>query len=260
MRDPEYWERRSARREARMQRRMQRHNPASSAVMGVIIIAIGALFLLQNLGILYINDIWSYWPVILIAMGVGNLASGKWTPGTILTTIGAIFLLKNLGFLYGPMWEWRNMWPLLVIAAGVGFLLQALSGPSVWRGAAFPPVAAATSGGDVLNVEVVFGGPQRQRIDSQNFEGGVIKCVFSGLEIDLRDARTTKDEIVIKADAVFGGIDLWVPENWKTTVRGTGVFGAYLDKTHPPVPDASGKTPRLLVTGGAVFGGVTVNN
>jgi predicted membrane protein len=51
--------------------------------------------------------------------------------------------------------------------------------------------------------------------------------VFGGAEIDLRSAGTKREEITIKADAVFGGIELWVPAHWQTTVRGTGVFGSF---------------------------------
>jgi hypothetical protein len=51
-----------------------------------------------------------------------------------------------------------------------------------------------------------------------------------------------------------------VPEAWNTEVRGAGVFGGYLDKTHrshqPPDPNA----PHLIIKGGAVFGSVIVRN
>jgi hypothetical protein len=50
-----------------------------------------------------------------------------------------------------------------------------------------------------------------------------------------------------------------VPETWEVVIRGTGVFGGYEDKTFPP-RSADVKPPRLIVSGGAVFGGVTVRN
>jgi hypothetical protein len=41
-------------------------------------------------------------------------------------------------------------------------------------------------------------------------------------------------------------------------VEGTGVFGGYSDETiHPPMTP---ETKRLIVKGGAVFGGVVVKN
>ena len=110
-----------------------------------------------------------------------------------------------------------------------------------------------------MHAECVFSGT-RQKIESQDFEGGKISAVFGGAEIDLRSAGTKREEISIKAEAVFGGIELWVPAHWQTIVRGTGVFGSFEDKTFPAAPGASGKAPRLVVTGAAVFGGVVVKN
>jgi hypothetical protein len=41
-------------------------------------------------------------------------------------------------------------------------------------------------------------------------------------------------------------------------MRGAGVFGGYSDQTiHPPI---TSETKRLIVKGGAVFGGVTFKN
>lgn len=42
--------------------------------------------------------------------------------GLILIVIGAVFLLENLGFL--PSNAWGVLWPLLIIALGVSFLMK----------------------------------------------------------------------------------------------------------------------------------------
>jgi predicted membrane protein len=109
----------------------------------------------------------------------------------------------------------------------------------------------------VLNEFTVFGGVRR-RIDSQEFEGGEVSAIFGGVEIDLRGAATKKDEVVIELNAIFGGVELRVPDTWDVTVRGAGIFGGYEDKTMPRRDTASGKRPLLVITGSAVFGGVTV--
>ena len=254
---------RMARWEARHQARMARHYGAShgvsGAVMGIIILAVGALFLLQNLGVVpYIGDIWQFWPVILIALGISKLARTHWTSGIVLTIIGAVFLLNNLGYIYGNVWLY--IWPMILIGVGASMLLRGMEGGGpTWSPSGGFPIGASVSTGDALHVEILFHGVQR-KVESQNFEGGRVNVVFGGAEIDLREARTTKQEIVIRADAVFGGIVLWVPADWNTVVRGTGVFGGFDDKTYRRPPGEQDKTPRLIVTGSAVFGGVTVKN
>ncbi len=104
----------------------------------------------------------------------------------------------------------------------------------------------------------IFGGAKR-RVETQDFEGGEALAIFGGVELDLHKAATKKDEIVIEANAMFGGIDMRVPDNWTVTVRGAGIFGGYEDKTDSRSGEV-GKQPHLVITGYAVFGGVSVKN
>jgi len=58
----------------RYQRRWDRHRHRGSGglVIGGVIICVGVLFLLQNLGVLYVDEVWRYWPVILIVLGLSR--------------------------------------------------------------------------------------------------------------------------------------------------------------------------------------------
>jgi hypothetical protein len=289
--DTERWEQRNRERmerhRLRMERRQARWDARSSCggpnanmggmIIGLCVVAVGVLFLLRNVGILYFDDIWQYWPVILIVIGISKIANthsaSQVTSGLILGGIGTVFLLKNLGYIYGNIWEY--LWPGILIAVGLSILVKHLEGrdqgwdpgapPAGSSGSqgstAFPPSSgfnAATSGANYLHAECIFSGT-RQKLETQDFLGGTVTTVFGGAEIDLRSAGTKREEVTIKAEAVFGGIELWVPAHWHTIVRGTGVFGGFEDKTFPAAPGAS-NAPRLVVTGAAVFGGVVVKN
>jgi LiaF transmembrane domain len=287
--DTERWEQRNRERTERQRERMERRqqqrdawgsrpNPAGGMIIGLGILTVGVLFLLRNVGVLYFDDIGQYWPVILIVVGISKLtnthSASSVTSGLIIGGIGTLFLLRNLGYIYGDIGQY--IWPGILIAVGLSILVKHLEGrdqgwnagpppPGVAQGSGgnpFPPRSGfntATSGANFLYAECVFSGTRR-KIESQDFEGGKVTAVFGGAEIDLRSAGTKRDEISIKAEAVFGGIELWVPAHWQTIVRGTGVFGGFEDKTFPATPGSSAKAPRLVVTGAAVFGGVVVKN
>lgn len=220
---------------------------------------LGVVFLLTNLGILSAGFVGTYWPVLLVAFGLilgitaGHFGKRIW--GGFVALFGLGLLARNLGYIQTPFWH--LFWPLILIFLGVSMLVHALGRHPYRQGSAgIPP--SSTGSPNVLNEVNVFGGVQR-RIDSQEFEGGQVVSVFGGADIDLRAAGTKKDEIYIELNSVFGGVDLRVPDTWDVTVQGAGIFGGYEDKTMPRRTPESGKRPHLIITGNAVFGGVTVS-
>lgn len=240
-------------------RRQRRHSGAGGLVAGIVLAGIGVLFLLQNLGILYVEDVWQYWPAILIVFGVSRAAAAYSFFGRIwggaMVFAGVILLLHNLDLIQGNVWNF--LWPVLLICVGIALLVRAVDGRDRWS-RWDTPVASSSNASGTLHEVAVFNGGER-RIDSQDFEGGDVVAVFGGIELDLRQAGIKKDKVVIEANAVFGGIDIRVPRHWNVAVRGNGIFGGYDDKTvHPDLGGTS--APQLIVTGDAVFGGVTVRN
>ena len=219
-------------------------------IAGVIFVALGAILLLDRFGILYAHDILRYWPVILIAIGVGNLLKrdcvGSRVGGAILTVVGGVLLLDRL-----DLWHvrFRDLWPLVLIAIGMLLLWRAIEGRR-------EPPAVSPSG---LNEWAMFGGVER-RISSQEFEGGKVSAVFGGVELDLRQAAMKGNQAVIEAHALFGGVELRIPADWTVTLRGVGLFGAYADHTQHPAPAPGAELKELVVRGSAVLGGVEVRN
>src|SRR5215469_10331681 len=79
------------------------HFNSSRLVPAFIVIGIGVIFLLNNLHIIAAQDIWHYWPVILIVVGAYRVADSV-TPngrigGAITLGVGSLFLADNLGLL-----------------------------------------------------------------------------------------------------------------------------------------------------------------
>jgi Domain of unknown function (DUF1707)/Cell wall-active antibiotics response 4TMS YvqF len=83
-----------------------------------------------------------------------------------------------------------------------------------------------------------------------------VKTVFGGAELDLREARLESHEVTIDVKAVFGGVDIVVPDDVIAIVDGTAVFGGFDDKVSTSQP-AQG-APVVRIGGKAVFGGVSV--
>jgi predicted membrane protein len=253
--------------ETRAQRRMARrsyggisagHSQGFRLVVGACILLLGVLFLLENLGFFAVVRLWAFWPVILIAVGIARLIEGprssRQIGGAVLLVIGLVFLAINLGFL--PPLIWRLVWPVLLILAGVLFLVRGFDTRLEFRGAFHHDVG--TTSDNVLNEYAIFGGVNR-RVDSQDFQGGEAIAIFGGIEIDMHRAATTREQIEVEANAIFGGVEIWAPDNWDVVVQGASILGGFDDKTHRAPGDGI-KRPRLIIRGSAVFGGVVVKN
>jgi predicted membrane protein len=86
-------------------------------ISGSIIALIGTVILLDNLGFHIVSHLYRFWPMILILVGVWNLAcqSGR-VFGVFMIIIGALFQLDTLGIAH---FTWGEIWPLAIIAVGV---------------------------------------------------------------------------------------------------------------------------------------------
>jgi predicted membrane protein len=217
-------------------------------IPGAVILAIGAIFLLNNMGIVNAGHFFQFWPLILIFAGIVKMfdpCRRAW--GAMLLVFGVLLQLNQLGFGH---FSWGEMWPIVLIAAG-GFAMWKMT-----EGQGANPGDPLTT----LNESAIFGGVQK-RVNAKEFRGGQLQSLFGGIEIDLRDADMAENQAVLHANAVFGGIELRVPETWYVAARGQGIFGGYTDSTRyaPPAdPDKPKKT--LIVMGTAIFGGVEIRN
>src|ERR1700677_3556888 len=250
------WEQKMEARRARWEDRMARGGrlPGSHGIFfGAIVIAIGSLLLLDNLGIVRFHDIWQYWPVLLVAYGVSRIVDAR-TPsgyvwGGVSALIGAFLLLDTLDII---VFNFAVVWPLLLIAFGISVLVRAMERNRFTAGA---PLSASP----VVGTTAIFSETKRGS-ETQDFHGGEATAVFGAARFDLRNAAMTVDEARIDVNVVFGEAEIRVPETWSVVNRAVVVFAGVNDKTIHPKPDPNVKTPRLVITGAVIFGGITLRN
>ena len=97
-----------------------------SWIWGVILVALGIVFLLENFGIKVPQN---WWAVFLVLPGIGVLWSawrmyqhdGRLTRSIVSTTVvGGVLVLFGLSFLAGI--DWGVLWPLVLIVLGLGIV------------------------------------------------------------------------------------------------------------------------------------------
>lgn len=253
--------------------------------IGLLILALGALLLLRQLGILY--PIWLLsWPMLFIAIGLFVLVSNNFKSGFgyFMLLFGAFFLIKTeFGF---PREIAPYIVPVGLMVVGLYILLRRkdnrLHSGNEWRhpqspkqgleaerGPSSPSTAEEGSpdeprpsswsrhSGDIISIEAFFGSVQK-RVLSKNFRGGKASAVFGGTEIDLSQADMS-EEAFLNIDVAFGGIKLIVPPHWDVQVNVSQVFAGTEDKRFYPQTNID-PTKILVIRGSMVFGGLEIKS
>ncbi|PJA95485.1 MAG: hypothetical protein CO129_11505 [Ignavibacteriales bacterium CG_4_9_14_3_um_filter_34_10] len=216
-------------------------------LIGLLVLAIGAMFLLQNFGLLgfKISKIIFHWHTILIVIGLILVTtSTNMTSGLILITIGIIGYMPSL-------------WPLVLIGLGLYIILRVRDGSE--DNSKNIPNKDFNSNSIEINEVAIFGGGKKF-IQSENFMGGKITTIFGGLEINLLESKLAEGENCIELFAMFGGSTIFVPSDWKVELDVISIFGGYSD-SRKFMTNQDANSPRVLkVRGLVLFGGGEIKN
>lgn len=102
---------------------------AGKLVFGIALLVIGVLTFFDAIDLWEWREIWRYWPVILIVLGVSNevdaIRTRRGGGGYILIAVGVWMLAGSQEFLG---LDYRSAFPLGVVVAGIGVILHALLG------------------------------------------------------------------------------------------------------------------------------------
>lgn len=105
-----------------------RYRSRGSLIFPLILIIIGLVFLLNNIGALP-GDFWDslilFWPVLLILFGLDAIYRREGIVAAVfLIGLGAVFLLSNLGYLRVNVWEIViRLWPIFLVAIGMDIVI-----------------------------------------------------------------------------------------------------------------------------------------
>jgi hypothetical protein len=218
----------------------------SVAILGVLIIAVGAVLLAGNLGVIDAHYVFrNFGPVVLFILGAALLMRRRHDQvllGLVLMFVGA------WGFATQQQWIKIHFW------AVIGPMMLVLAGGSVvWR--AFNRPAPEGAGDAYIRTFAVFSGAELR--PTVPFEGAELTAVMGGVKLDLSNAPMARDTAVIDVFALMGGTEIFVPRDWDVTVRVVSLMGGCSDKRRPATGPA---TRHLIIQGMAVMGGVEIKD
>ncbi|RPI25590.1 MAG: hypothetical protein EHM61_13995 [Acidobacteria bacterium] len=245
-------------------------NAAPQLIFGGFVIVLGFLFLLDNMGLIDAGNFFDYWPAIFIMIGLVRIiqaesGAGRFV-GFIFALVGFVWILDNIDAFYFSI---GRLWPLLLVLIGLAIILKSLthepgeksfhgpdSQPDLLRNPVPPPPPIPRTREDEVVKGVAVLGAFKRIVGSQNFKAASLTAFMGGCEIDLRDAAIADSPAVVDVFAMWGGVELKVPDSWVVELRGMPILGGFEDKTRPP----RDRSQVLIVKGMVIFGGVEIRN
>jgi len=223
-------------------------------LIGILIIALGILFLLESFGLMSFHILLAqWWPLIVIAIGLVHLTRHPHTIflGLTITVVGLLLQASMLNKLPIPFWS--AFFPLIIIIAGVAVLTKSYRHSRFVKGM----TDKRTSSSDRIEMETIFSGSQ-QKISSDNFKGGNLSVLFGGATLDMRgSAIVQSDPVILDVNVMFGGLELIVPPEWRVETSGSPVLGGIDNKC---VVSTDSNAPLLKVNYFVMFGGIEIRN
>lgn len=105
---------------------------------------------------------------------------------------------------------------------------------------------------DKKTVTAIFSGSELD-FSGEPFFGGRFTAIFGGIDCNLKGALI-EDGAVLKATAVFGGIDIIVPQGVNVKVSSTSLFGGVSQMQSNTTDYAN----TLYINATCIFGGVDI--
>jgi predicted membrane protein len=230
---------------------------------GLILLVIGLIFFLRNLGIGIPHWVFS-WHTILLAIGLligyrRNFTGGGWM---VMVLVGSIFTLQDIADLNLSKYYFAGAF----IIMGLYLILKPIGAhKGKWKKKPLDfnleenPDAAEVSGDEDEYIDSVniFGG-SKQQVFYKKLKGGDIVSVFGGCDLNLTQADF-EGAVTLDIIAIFGGVKIIIPPTWVVKTELTSIMGGVDDK-RALAPTGEGPYKVLKVTGVAIFGGVDIRN
>ena len=104
------------------------------------------------------------------------------------------------------------------------------------------------------NYNAIFGSREAD-FSQEEFHGTSTCAVFGGTDLNLRNAVII-DDVIINATAIFGGVDIFLPQDVNVRVASTAIFGGTDNQIkRPEMPE----WPTVYIKATAIFGGIDIH-
>lgn len=193
-------------------------NKLNKILWGLVLLSLGVIFALNALDITSIDIFFKGWWTlfIIVPCTIGMFQKDNRLTNFIFLVIGVALLLAARDILSFSLIR-KMIIPFVLIVVGITLIFNEGLKNVVTK------KMKNVSKKDLETIIAPFAS-QDLNYDNEDFKGADVQAIFGSVCLDLRNANL-KEETVIKATAIFGGIDILVPKDVNVKVKSTPIFG-----------------------------------
>lgn len=225
-------------------------NKISNFLWGLVFIGIGVIVGLNALEITNIDIFFDgFWTLFIIVPCFIGLFSNSGRQDNFIGLVIGILLLLGCRDLLEFELIFKLMVPFILVMIGLSFLFKDSIHSKVQK--------KIKHLNKTKNIDKdycsTFGG-QTVDFSNEDFDGCNLTAVFGEVKCELTDAKI-KDESIVNASSIFGGIVIYVPKDVKVKIASTPIFGGVSDDRKKIDKSA---TKTIYINATCLFGGVEI--
>ena len=223
-------------------------NKISNILWGVFFIIIGVIFGLNALDITNINIFFNgWWTLFIIIPCFIDLFKDENKTGNIIGLIVGIVLLIGCLDIIDFDLIWKLLVPAILVMIGLSFIFKDVLNNKVKE------EIKKVNKNEEKEYNSCF---SSQTVDftKEEFKGCSLSAIFGGIKCDLTNS-TIKEDVVIDAASIFGGITILVPEDTIIKINSTSVFGGVSDERKNKTTEGK---HTIYINTTSIFGGIEI--
>lgn len=224
-------------------------NNMKSILWGVVLVLLGVLVGTNSLGITNIDIFFDgWWSLFIIIPCFIGLFSNEDKTGNIIGLLVGVILLLGMQNIIDFNLIWKLLLPSIIVIIGLSLIFK-----NTFNSKINNEIKKLNNKNTKDNEYCATFSGQRIDFPNEEFKGATLNSVFGSITCDLREAKI-KEDVVINASSVFGGIDIIVPDDVNIKIKSNSIFGGVNNKKK----NNEDKKYTIYVNASCLFGGVDI--
>ncbi len=224
-------------------------NNIKNILWGIVLVIIGVIIGLNTMGITNIDIFFDgWWTLFIIVPCFISLFTNKDKTGNIIGLLVGVILLLGMRNIIDFNLIWKFLLPSIIVIIGLSLIFK-----NTFNNKINNEIKKLNNKNTKDNEYCATFSGQRIDFPNEEFKGATLNSVFGSITCDLREAKI-KEDVVINASSVFGGIDIIVPDDVNIKIKSNSIFGGVNNKKK----NNEDNKYTIYVNASCLFGGVDI--